>query len=500
VQGIKELNQETPNSQEKENKMEKRKRLSIFTVRAVSLLLASLVILPAARGEERKASNPLLKLDQLSSSVQALAASVSPSVVQVLVTRYGPAEESAGASAVVTRQENLGSGVIVDPDGYIMTNAHVVAGAKLIRVRLVLRGKQTIGSVISQSYAPSQPATLVGVFKEGDLALLKINATNLPTVPFANYRKLQQGQVVFAFGSPEGLQNSMSMGIVSSVARQLNPDSPFLYIQTDASINPGDSGGPLVNTSGEIVGLDTFIVSDSGGNEGIGFAIPSSMVQWAYEQLRKYSHVDRPVIGIGIQTITPMLAAALRLPRQSGVLISDVLPGSPAQSAGVKPNDILLAEDGIPLDNVATMMRVTFEYHDGKPLHLQVLRGGQRLSFDVTPIQAPHEAVQLADLADPVTSLIPKLEILAVPLNKQTATLVGGLRRSSGVIVAARVANPRGIDTGLQAGDAIYEINRTPISSISALRFAVRELKPGDPVALLIERDGEFSYLTFAME
>ena len=417
------------------------KRPSSSAVRVVGLLLACLAAMPAALGQSATTKSSLSQLDQLSSSVQALAARVSPSVVQVLVTGYEPRKEGGGM-AEVSRQRGLGSGVIVDPDGYIVTNAHAVEGAGRIRVRLVSKGEQTISSALSQSYAPLQKARLVGIFKEGDLALLKIDATNLPALSFADHGKLRQGQVVFAFGSPEGLQNSVSMGVVSSVARQLDPDSPFFYIQTDAPINPGDSGGPLVNTAGEIVGLTTLIVSQSGGNEGIGFAIPSTLVQWVYGQLRRYGHVHRPVIGIGVQTITPTLAAALKLPRESGVLIKDVLPGSPAESAGLKINDILLSVNRIPLDNVAAMLRVAFDY-DGDPhLALEVLRAREGLSLDVVPVEAPDRVDALADLADPPDRLIPKLGILAITVDKRTLAITGNLRHNSGVVVAARVQAP----------------------------------------------------------
>jgi serine protease Do len=480
--------------------MEARK-LSIFLANLAALFLACLAGPLPMPARSVTTKNPLLELDRFSSSVQALAARVSPSVVQVLVARYGPQEESNGSAAVVTRQQALGSGVIVDPDGYIMTNAHVVEGAQQIRLRLVSKGGPNISSVLSESYAPAQRARLVGVFKEGDLALLKIDATNLPALPFANYSKLRQGQVVFAFGSPEDLQNSVSMGVVSSIARQLDPDSPLVYLQTDAPINPGESGGPLVTTAGEIVGLNSFVVSDSGGNEGIGFAIPSTMVRWAYQQLRQYGHVHRPVIGIGLQTITPTLAAALNLPRTSGVLVSDVLPGSPAESAGLRMNDILLAVDGIPLNNVAAMMRVTFEYHDGQPLDLRVLRGGDDLCLRVVPIEAPDPADTLADLADPPKSVIPKLGILGITVDKRMVAITGNLRRNSGVIVAARVQDPVAVpDTGLETGDVIHDLNGIPIRTVEGLRVAVAEIKPGEPVALFIERDGKLSYISFEME
>jgi serine protease Do len=467
----------------------------------VWLGIASYIMAPAALGQSIKGRSEIKELAEFSRSVQSLAERVSPSIVQVLVTRYGSREEPDGTGAIVSRQRNLGSGVIVDPDGYIMTNAHVVAAAQQIRVRLVSKERQTVPGVLAESYAAPQKATLAGVFKEADLALLKVEATGLPAVPFADYMKLRQGEVVFAFGSPEGLQNSMSMGVVSSIARQLDPDSPFLYIQTDAPINPGDSGGPLMNTAGEIVGLDTFIITGSGGSEGIGFAIPSIMVHWVFEQLRKYGHVHRPIIGVGLQTITPTLAAALKLPSDAGVVVSDVLPGSPAETAGLKIGDILLYIDGIQLNNVATLMAVAFQHGADEHLKVQLMRGGQHLSFDIVPVQELHEPNRLTDLgAEPIQTLIPRLGILAVEMDQRTAAVIENLRRPAGVIVAARVENPRGLDTRLQAGDVIHEINGSSVSGVEALQSAVRLLKPGDPVALLIERDGKLSYVAFQME
>jgi serine protease Do len=399
----------------------------------------------------------------------------------------------------VGKQEVIGSGVIVDSDGYILTNAHVVDGAQTIKVNLVPKGSQTIPKVLAQAYSRPVDATLVGVFDEADLALLKIDAHGLPALPFADYHKMHQGEVVFAFGSPSGLQNSVSMGVVSSIARQLDPDSALFYIQTDTPINPGSSGGPLVNTAGEIVGLNTFIFSQSGGNEGIGFAIPCSLAHWVYEQLRKFGHIHRPILSVGLQTITPTLAAALKLPRDSGVLVSDVLPGGPAESAGLKINDILLSVNARPLDNVAAMLGIAFEYGSGQHLKVRVLRGTEELSFDIVPTEAPHPVDRLVDLADPAKGVIPKLGILGITVDKRTTAIIGDLRRDSGVIVAARVQDPTANSTGLEAGDVIHAINGNPVLGVEALRAAVAEIKPGSPVALLIERDGKLLYEAFEM-
>src|SRR3989449_673155 len=297
----------------------------------VSALCGSALFLlfhsPAAHGQSPDHSSD--ELHKLNQSVNALIKKVSPSVVQILVTGYGPLEEGerGNTNAVIGRQRAIGSGFVIDPSGYIVTNAHVVNGAQ--KVQVVVPSAEADGSLETALSTPTTgiPARIVGVSSEIDLALIKVDADNLPALPLAVYRKLGQGEIVFAFGSPGGLRNTVTMGVVSAVARQTEPDSPMIYIQTDAPINPGNSGGPLVNVNGEVVGVNTFILSQSGGNEGLGFAIPSTMVNIAFQQLSKFGHLHRTEIGIGIQTITPTLAAALNLPRKYGVVISDVLPG-----------------------------------------------------------------------------------------------------------------------------------------------------------------------------
>jgi serine protease Do len=453
--------------------------------------------------------NPFEALDQFSSSVQALSARIAPSVVQVSVTRYAPqGDDSDGRTGIVFgREQVVGSGVIIDPDGYIVTNAHVVADARRIQVALIAQPAkdngdpdQAISSALSQPFAPSKEAVLVGVSKELDLALIKIQAVGLPALSFADYTKLRQGQVVFAFGSRRGLGNSVSMGVVSSVARQPDPDSPFIYIQTDAPINPGDSGGPLVNTAGEIVGLDTFILTQSGGSEGIGFAIPSNLVQIVAGQLRRHGHVHRQLIGVGVQTITPILAAAIHLPRSSGVMISDVAAESPAGKAGVKLNDTVLALDGKPVENLPMFMTTLLTHHSGDPVKLQLLRGGETLNLDIAAVEETHASDRLADLIDPETSQIPQLGIVGLTIDDGTESLFPTLRGKYGVIVAARSTTSMGVATGLQVGDVIHEINGSVVSSVDELRSTIGKMKPGDPVALFIERDGKLLYLAFEMD
>jgi serine protease Do len=470
--------------------------LSQFIGIALGILLTSV---SAARAQAPTSKGSLGALDAFSDAVEKMVESVSPSVVQILVTRYGGPERAGRGTVQAGWEQSIGSGVIVAADGYIVTNAHVVEKAQQIRVRLVPRGPQTIGGVLAQSFAAPLNATLVGSFADADLALLKIPAEGLSALPIAEFGRLRQGQIVFAFGSPEGLQNSVSMGVVSSIARQLDPDNPLLYIQTDAPINPGSSGGPLVNTAGEMVGLDTFIATQSGGNEGVGFALPGVLVRWVFEQLRQYGHVHRPVIGAGLQTITPTLAAALKLGRNAGVLITDLQPGSPAVAAGLKLDDIILSVDGRPLDNVAAMIGLSFRHVPGDPMKFQVLRGNETLSLNVTPVEVQEPTERMSDASELSKSLISPLGIIAVTLDERTAATIGSLRLASGALVVARTSEVRSADIGLQAGDLVHEINKKTVVSVDDLRAALAMLKPGDPVALQVERAGQWLYVGFEM-
>ena len=212
-------------------------------------------------------------LQQLNSALQGLVAKVSPAVVQVLVTGYGPVEENRSETALVARQHAVGSGVIVDSDGYIMTNAHVVEGAHRIRVVLPMPSPE-FPQVEPVGKEHVLEAKLIGTHKESDLALIKIEQKNLPTLELGSARGVHQGQLVFAIGSPEGLQNSVTMGVVSSVGRQPDPNRPMVYIQTDAPINPGNSGGPLIDMDGYVLGINTLILSQGGGSEGLGLRFP----------------------------------------------------------------------------------------------------------------------------------------------------------------------------------------------------------------------------------
>ena len=474
-------------------------RLALRLFRALFSALFLLVHLPAANGQAQDHSTDALR--KFNESVDALIRRVSPSVVQILVTGYGPLEEGehGNTNTLIGRQRAIGSGFVIDPSGYIVTNAHVVKGAQ--RVQVVLPSANADGSVDAalSTRTTIVPARIVGASSEIDLAVIKVDAGTLPALPLASYRKLGQGEIVFAFGSPGGLRNTVTMGVVSAVARQTDLDSPMVYIQTDAPINPGNSGGPLVTVNGEVAGVNTFILSQSGGNEGLGFAIPSGVVNVAFQQLRKFGHLHRAEIGIGIQTITPSMAAALMLPRTYGVVVSDVLPGSPAEAAGVEIGDVLASVDGKAADSLPLVAFHFYLLETGDKVHLEVLRGKDRLVFNVSVMEPPRDMDQVTGLADPEKNLVPTLGILGVEIDKKIASMAADLRDPFGIIVAARSAGA-GVEVPLNAGDVIRTLNGQPMTTLDRLRGALKALPPGAPVALQIQRDQKLLFVSFTLD
>jgi serine protease Do len=463
-------------------------------LRCVTTIIACVALHPA-RGicqEPRRhggGAAPANLLAQLDESLERLASKVAPAVVQIEATGFGPAEdEERKTAAVIVRQHGVGAGVIVDADGYIMTNAHVVERAQRVRVTLSLTGKfQRVD------------AKLIGVERQADLALLKIDAHGLPTLPF-NLNPPRPGEVVVAIGSPSGLQNSVTMGVISSAWRQPDPDNPMVYLQTDAPINRGNSGGPLVDVSGAVVGLNTFIISSSGGSEGLGFAFPAPVIDFVYHSLREYGRVDHVDIGIVAQTVTPAIAEGLAQPQDRGVLIADLQPHGPADLAGIEVGDIVLTVDGYTIQGVTEFTAVLYQHPPQAPLKVDVLRRGETLSFRVAALVVRDTLDQLADAPDPVKSHIEPLDILAMDLDDALRSVMPAVRSAAGVVVVGRARGFNAVETGLQPGDVVASVNRTLVLSVPQLRAAVAELKRGDAVVLYVERLGRFRYLTFEME
>jgi serine protease Do len=243
--------------------------------------------------------------------------------------------------------------------------------------------------------------------------------------------------LVLALGSPLGLQNSVTHGVVSATFRQLRPESPMVYVQTDAPINPGNSGGPLLDVQGRIAGINTMILSESGGNEGIGFAIPANLVKDVYERLRKDGRVRRGVIGVIPETITSRLGAALGLGRDWGVILSDVAPHGAAEAAGLEPGDVVLSIDGKPMREARDLALAVFQRAPGDELKMEIQRGKERMSKTVAMLDRNNEPSQLEDLANEGAALVRQLGILAVTVDENVTAILTNLRRLSGVAVAA---------------------------------------------------------------
>jgi serine protease Do len=461
--------------------------------------LAVLLLAPwpaSSQAKPRPATPTAVDLD---SALEATARLAAPAVVQIFTTTY-----SAGAGMVprptelITTERASGSGVIVDAEGYIVTNAHVVQGAERVRVELPLPGT---GRSILSSRSRTLSGKVLGIDLETDLAVVKIDERNLTALPFGDSEALQAGQIVLAIGSPLGFSNSVSLGVVSAIARQLAAESPMIYVQTDASISPGSSGGPLVTLAGQVVGINTLVAGRTGGGgEGLGFAAPSNIVRAVYEQIRKSGRVRRGEIGVRAQTVTPILAAALGLARDEGVILSDVKPGSPAARAGLRPGDLVIALDGRPMENGRQLQVGLYRHYVGEVVTLDILRDGQPVKV---PVAMTERDDQLSDLTsnDPRPYLIARLGILGVDLNSDLAQSLSVARVKSGVVVASMVSGA--IDAregGLAQGDVIYAVNRKPIARIGELRTMIDAFKPGDPVVLQLERRGELIYLAFTVE
>jgi serine protease Do len=439
-------------------------------------------------------------LHDLSAQLESLSHRVSLAVVQIFSTGYvlNDERESGSNAAIVTRQHASGSGVVMSADGYIVTNAHVVANGRKVRVRIANELPGANGSI--EPSGKMLDATVIGMDRETDLAVIRVDRTDLTPLPLGDSDSLQQGQLVMAFGNPLGLENSVSMGVVSSVARQIKPDDIMSYIQTDAPINPGNSGGPLVDADGRVMGLNTFILSQSGGSEGLGFAIPSNLIRNVYQQIRQEGHVHRSEIGVYAQTISPMMAEGLQLSQDWGVLLSDVEPGGPGDIAGLQPGDIVLSLNG-KTEHTARQMEIDlYRYPVGAKVDVLVTRNAEKKTVQVVTIERHGDPQRFADMVDPTKNLVSRLGILGIDVDQKVAALLPDLRKHYGVVVAARGGDTAYSGDSLQLGDVIYELNNAPVTDVATLRKQLDQLKDTDAVVLQVERDGRLMYVTMEIE
>lgn len=459
-----------------------------------------LIILQSAILNAQSARSASSTLTQLSQSFEKLSERVSPAVVQIFGTGYSPVAVG-GSSSLLARQRSSGSGIILTPDGYVVTNAHVVAGARRVQVLLAqaIQAEPELRSIL-KTKGKMIGAQVVGIDLETDLAVLKIGQKGLSYLQLGDSDKLRPGQLVLAFGSPLGLENSVTLGVVSSVARQLEPEDPMIYIQTDAAINPGNSGGPLVDADGNVVGVNTLIFSQSGGSEGLGFAAPSNIVKNVFEQIKTQGRVTRGIIGVHVQTITPTLAAGLGLAKDWGVVIGDVYPLSPAALAGLKVGDIINSLDGKIIENGRQFDVNLYGKVIGEQVRLEITRAGRDMVVAAEVVERADDPGRFASLVTPEQNLIPRLGVLALEINEDIANMLPPLRKDGGVVVAARSIDAPHWEGGLYPGDVIYEINNKPVTSLSDIRAVLDGLKTYDPIVVQVERESQLMYIAFEVE
>jgi serine protease Do len=475
---------------------------------ALSKCLIAFSFLTPLVGNAQQAKAPvtpnLQKTDvlrQLSTSFEEISQRAGRAVVQIFVKSYVPSEGSDNGGQVLTAQSSSGSGIILSPDGYILTNAHVVKGAHSVKVELNIRTEAEALEGGNHTANRPQTASIVGIDHESDLAVVKIDGKNLPFLEFGNSDELKQGQLVLALGNPLGLDNSVSLGVVSAVARQIKAEDTMVYIQTDAPINPGNSGGPLVDAEGHVVGINTLIFTQSGGSEGIGFAIPSKLAQEVYGQLKTQGHVHRAQLGLVAQTVTPEMADGLSLQTNHGVIVSDLEPQGPADHAGIQVDDIIVGLNGRRMDSVHQLETSIFRLAPKTKVTIRVQRGDNQLDLPaITEEESGREMDALADSVDPIKNVVAKLGIIGVDINDTVRQLMPNLRRPNGVVVAARNANVPYSGSALVVGDVIYALNRRVVAGVNELRNMLDAMKPGDDAVLLVEREGRLLYVPLQLE
>ncbi len=483
---------------------------SVATFNSAKSAIAAAAPPPAAAPLDDNSVGALLTLDR---AMETLAARVTPAVVNVTVASRTHVQQS-GAEGMPDMQQffgpgagpdggpgpgnpfgrqfgrefnfpspqnrmehGLGSGVIISPDGYIVTNNHVIDGA--VDIRVTMSNREVL------------PAKLVGADPLTDLAVIKVNATNLPSVPWGNSASLRPGQTVLAFGNPYGFRFTVTRGIISALNRP-NPDAsdrrkPGEFIQTDAAINPGNSGGALVDARGELIGINTFLISSSGSFSGMGFAIPAQIVKPTVETLIRDGKVTHAFIGIQISDVTPDNAKFFQMNKAEGALISEVEPDAPGAKAGLRTGDVITELDGKPVTNAGQLQMIVGQKRPGETIHLQIVRDSKPMSVVVklealggdkgTEIAGSEHGkgrwgLSLADLTPDVRN----------ELQAQASV--------HGAIVEDVQPGSPADNAGLQRGDVIMEVNRHSVKSASEVAQALSGVPSGQDALVLVWSNG----------
>jgi serine protease Do len=437
-----------------------------------------------------------------------IAKSVKPAVVNIAATRSGKSGESPHGAPLddpffrkffgdeffkrdrdapqrEPKERGQGSGVIVEANGLIVTNNHVVNKADEIRVFL--------------SDKREFKGKLIGTDAKTDIAIVKIEATGLPTIPWADSDQLEVGEFVLAVGSPFGLTQTVTMGIVSAVGRASMGIAEYEdFIQTDAAINPGNSGGALVNVRGELVGINTAIFSQSGGNMGIGFAVPSNLSRAIMDQLVRTGKVVRGWLGVAIQDLTPELATQFGITETKGVLVSDVMEDSPAKKAGFERADVIIEYDGKSMDSPTHLRNAVAQTPIGKKVSVKLIRDKKSKTIEVAIVEQPKSlgqpsAEESRESVVP-TGLLSDLEVHE--LNEELTTRYGLKASERGVVVVRVKSGSTAEEMGVREGDVILEVNRKAVGSLKSYEQAASGLAKDQAVLLLLRRKGQTIYLT----
>jgi len=470
----------------------------------LSALIAGLSVTLLLLFSVSEAQGPAISeqsIDLLTRTGRAMAevtAAVKPGIVNILTTRtvkvggqdpflddpffkrfFGDQFGHQRQQPKEQKSSGLGSGVIVSPDGYIITNSHVVKDADEIKVTLTDK-REFVGKVIGSDL-------------KTEIAVVKIDAKGLPIVPWGNSDKLQVGEVVLAVGNPFGLNQTVTMGIVSALGRANVGIADYEdFIQTDAAINPGNSGGALVNVKGEVVGINTAIYSTSGGYQGIGFAIPSNMVKSIMESLIKRGKVVRGWLGVSIQKVTPELAKQFNLKDEVGALVGDVVEEGPADKAGLQRGDIIFEYDGKKIEEPYILRNMVANTLPGEQHAIKALRDGKAITMTITIGELPSDAQQPVEASDFQNAL---KGVSVQDMNPELAKKLRIPDKIKGVIVSD--VDEGSIAAGaLTQGDVIQEVNRKRVADVKSYKDVVAKIKKDESVLLLIFRAGSSLFVT----
>ncbi|HUB00263.1 MAG TPA: Do family serine endopeptidase [Terracidiphilus sp.] len=481
---------------------------------AASFLIGRNVVQAAASAPAPQLdSSAIAPLISLNNAVEAVAGRVMPAVVNIYVTAkehpdQNQQEGDGGGFGGIPPQDlppgfrqfffggpqgqqqpqfeqAIGSGFIISPDGYIVTNHHVVDGAT--RIQVTLHDRRIFS------------AKVIGVDKLDDLAVIKIDATDLPTVPWGDSANLKQGETVLAFGSPFGtLQFSVTRGIVSAVNRGVNPSNnaraPRDFIQTDAAINPGNSGGPLVDAYGRVVGVDTFIYTSSGSFAGAGFAIPSQLAEHYVSEIIKTGKVQHGYLGMSIEDVTPEMASFFKVPSASGAVVGQVVPDSPASRAGIKQGDVIRTFNGKTVENASDLQLDSSESTPGTPVTLGILRDGAPMTIHTT-LGEFHTNGQEAGNSAPGEKGHVELGLTAQDLTPQLRQQLNVPDDIHGVAVQSVRSGSAADAAGLAPGDVIMQVDRHPVTTVQEFQSQMQAIPAGQNVLLLVWSQGGTGFI-----